>query len=432
MYSLRLIQNKNQPSRLLKIFNISIVAYIYLAISLFNSKSFADSIANDKLSLSSQEILKINTERNNLIEKLGNDYNASFLPDTHFISLKSVKYDIDFNVDKNHYIENISLQPHPFYVDIYGGNFFITDKLGRIFIISENLLNGLENKKIDVKNFIVTTNLRKNINVLDSYIFDNDLFISYSYGSESCKKIGISKASLSLKKLSFTQIFSPKECSKVVMGGRMASVRNNSSVGLLITTSSEDNNSPDNRAQDKNSIFGKTIFLDTKTNDFSIYSLGHRNAQGIYVDGDLIIQTEHGPRGGDEINLIVQGGNYGWPVASYGEKYGAKELHTTYEKSHAETRFREPVYVFVPSIAIGEIIKVPNQFSEFWNESFLIASLNKKTLYRAKFSNDYSRILYIEPIYIGSRIRDMKFSGNGERLYLALEMPNQIMVLSNY
>ena len=395
------------------------------------TSSYADSIKNQKFDLSIEEVKKITSERSHLVEKLDNNYNINFLPQTQLIDLTISKYDLNFNIDERLYIENINLQPHPFYIDLFGNSLILTDKLGRIFMIDEVLFQNNKNN-INLNKFITKTNLKKEISVLDTYILGSDIFISYSYGDINCKKFAISRANINQSYLSFVEIFAPSECSKVVMGGRMMQFINNSSEGLLITTSSENNDVPDNRAQEKNSIYGKTLFLDLRTLDYTIYSLGHRNAQGLYVDGNLVIETEHGPRGGDEINIIVKGGNYGWPISSYGEKYGPKKLFATYEKEHNKLGFQEPIYAFVPSIAIGEIIKIPKQFSQFWDNNFLVASLNKKNLYRVKFSSDFSRVLFVEPIYIGSRIRDMKFSGNGERLYLALEMPNQVMVLSNY
>ena len=75
--------------------------------------------------------------------------------------------------------------------------------------------------------------------------------------------------------------------------------------GLLITTSNHPNNRPDNKPQDINSIFGKILFIDFEKNNPIIFSKGHRVAQGLYTEGNLIISTEHGPRGGDEINKIL-------------------------------------------------------------------------------------------------------------------------------
>ena len=55
--------------------------------------------------------------------------------------------------------------------------------------------------------------------------------------------------------------------------------------------------------------------------EYNIFSLGHRNPQGLVVKDDFIFSLEHGPQGGDELNIILKGKNYGWPITSYGTRY---------------------------------------------------------------------------------------------------------------
>ena len=138
------------------------------------------------------------------------------------------------------------------------------------------------------------------------------------------------------------------------------------------------------------------------------------------------MSTEHGPKGGDEINKILFGENYGWPIASYGMKYANSNK---YVGNHFEGGFQEPIYSFIPSIGISEIIKLPNNFNKNWQNNFLIASLNKKSLYRIKFNNDYTKLIYFEEIFIGERIRDIKYFQN--KILLALEGKGQLGVISN-
>ena len=87
-------------------------------------------------------------------------------------------------------------------------------------------------------------------------------------------------------------------------------------------------------AQDQNSINGKIIQINTLNSNYKIFSMGHRNPQGLFYDknNNFILETEHGPQGGDEINIIridnnknekIQ--NFGWPIVSAGEHYGGKE-----------------------------------------------------------------------------------------------------------
>ena len=82
-------------------------------------------------------------------------------------------------------------------------------------------------------------------------------------------------------------------------------------------------------AQDLSSNLGKILFLDLKNLSTTIFSIGHRNPQGLYNDNGIVISTEHGPRGGDEINIISRDNNYGWPISSYGEPY----IYEKYDKT---------------------------------------------------------------------------------------------------
>ena len=80
-----------------------------------------------------------------------------------------------------------------------------------------------------------------------------------------------------------------------------------------------------------------------------------------------------------------------------------------YKKKHKKFGFEEPIYSFVPSIGISQIIKIPNSFSKLWKNNFIVSSLGSKSLYRIKFNDKYSKVQFIEKIFIGERIRDLLF-----------------------
>jgi glucose/arabinose dehydrogenase len=107
--------------------------------------------------------------------------------------------------------------------------------------------------------------------------------------------------------------------------------------------------------------------------------------------------------------------------------YSSKD---NYIQNHNQNNFKEPIFSFVPSIGISEIIKLPNSFNKSWQDNFIIASLNKHSLFRIKFDNKYSKIIYFEEIYIGQRIRDIKFYKNN--ILLALEGKGELGILSNH
>ena len=105
--------------------------------------------------------------------------------------------------------------------------------------------------------------------------------------------------------------------------------------------------------------------------------MGHRNPQGLYYNknNNFLLEAEHGPEGGDEINLIEFNNdkipNYGWAISSYGEHYGGKNasfnkkkyLKYPLHKSHSEYNFIEPVIYFNPSIGISQIVGLDNDNS---------------------------------------------------------------------
>ena len=131
---------------------------------------------------------------------------------------------------------------------------------------------------------------------------------------------------------------------------------------------------------------GKVISIDLKSKKYEILAMGSRNAQGLYYDSisNVIIHTEHGPKGGDEINInlnpdtkIVE--NYGWPISSYGEYEDDKfKKEAPLHKSHKDYGFVEPIKYFVDSIGISEIIKVPDIFNKKSTNGFFVSALGYK------------------------------------------------------
>lgn len=166
-------------------------------------------------------------------------------------------------------------------------------------------------------------------------------------------------------------------------------------------------------AQDVKSPFGKIYEYGLRTGVVKVKSIGHRNTQGLAISREgLLLNVEHGPQGGDEINIIEDGKNYGWPVATYGTDYGAYDWSwkTAYDRAQASKGggsnavLTEPLMAFVPSIGISSIYLVSG-FNERWDGDLLVGSLKAQTLYRIKVLE--RRIVFSEPIWIGSRIRDI-------------------------
>jgi cytochrome c2 len=168
-------------------------------------------------------------------------------------------------------------------------------------------------------------------------------------------------------------------------------------------------------AQDPVASYGKSILIDLSTGTSKVFTLGHRNPQGLYIAPDgRIWSTEHGPKGGDELNLLQPDKNYGWPIVTYGTQYQSNN----WPRNPAQGRhdgYSPPVFAWVPSIGISNLIGVEKFLFPDWQGDLLIASLRDMTLYRARIEGDQVR--FVEPILLGVRIRDLVEADDG-RIFL--------------
>ncbi|OUX54354.1 MAG: hypothetical protein CBE47_01220 [Pelagibacteraceae bacterium TMED287] len=362
-----------------------------------------------------------------LINNLNNDYNVKFLPETQFTELKLKRKKIIFNnFFYNNHTKNGYLY---FFIEQFEDKIIISDYLGGIYFIKQIELKS-ETNSIKPQN--IKTNLTSVVQVLDNLIHKNKLYLSYIEKNDNCETFNITVSEINNNFLNFKKIFKSKDCVEVKQGGRMTIYRHNGIEGLLVSASDQTSDKIDMRPQNDNSIFGKILFINLENNNFQIFSKGHRNIQGLYSLENLIISTEHGPRGGDEINKIIFNKNYGWPISSYGEKYSLKdEKKSFYKKNHKPFKFVEPIYAFVPSIGISEIISLPNSFSKIFKNNFILSSLFGRSLYRIKFDDTYSRVIFKEKIFIGERVRDIKYSNKLLSLLLAFEENGEIGIISN-
>ena len=413
-----------------KVIFFSIIVLLMVSVAI-NAPNIKDHIYKKYPNLSLHKEFR---GKKSLREHIENDYNVSFLPNTQFEKLSLVKNKINFKSDyyKKHLTTKNGIGSPSygsFYLEVNKGNIWIVDYTGAFYII--------EKKKINIKNYtnitpkIITSNFLSN-NVLDFLIYDNKIFISSASIKNKCKTLKIFVAEINLESLSFQEFFSTGECGDTVLAGRMQFYNHNGKNGLIFTTHGHLYNKPDNTPQDDNSIYGKIVFVDFKNREPLIFSKGHRLSQGLFADKNLILQTEHGPRGGDEINKILFGKNYGWPITSYGEKYGLGYTKKSYyKKNHAKYGFEEPIYSFVPSIGISEIIRLPNSFSKHFQNNFILSSLYGRHIYRIKFDNTFKKIIYLENIFVGERIRDLKYDNKLGLIYLAFEENGEIGIISN-
>ena len=156
----------------------------------------------------------------------------------------------------------------------------------------------------------------------------------------------------------------------------------------------------------------------------SIWSWGHRNPQGLAFEPKTgsLWSTEHGPRGGDELNEIKRGENFGWPSITYGINYNGTIIT---EKTHAED-MTQPSHYWIPSIGVSGIDFYDNTRFSKWEDHLLVSSLRFGRLYRLHINKGV--VLEEEILMESGRTRDVETGPDG-LIYVALENPGKIVRL---
>jgi glucose/arabinose dehydrogenase len=202
----------------------------------------------------------------------------------------------------------------------------------------------------------------------------------------------------------------PKLDSKQHYGSRLVFARD----GRLFVTLG-DRGSQRDAAQDPGTYFGKVLRIGRDgsapaDNPFAgragarpeVFSTGHRNVQGATlhpVTGELWAH-EHGPRGGDEVNVVRAGLNYGWPVITYGREYYGPAIG----EGTARAGMEQPLHYWVPSIAPSGMAFYTADAIPAWRGNLLVGALAAQQLVRLELTAD-DRVAHEERITLGERIR---------------------------
>jgi glucose/arabinose dehydrogenase len=155
----------------------------------------------------------------------------------------------------------------------------------------------------------------------------------------------------------------------------------------------------------------------------AIYSYGNRNAQGLAqhpVTG-VIYESEHGPQGGDELNILKKGANYGWPVVTFGIGYDGKII----SKDTIKAGIEPPITYWTPSIAVSAIEFVNSPLFPRWQNNLIVTALKFEEVRRLVI--DGARVSEQEILLKGyGRVRDVKFGPDGA-LYVLTNTPDGLL-----
>jgi glucose/arabinose dehydrogenase len=161
----------------------------------------------------------------------------------------------------------------------------------------------------------------------------------------------------------------------------------------------------------KRGDLGSVFKLSAKS--VSKVSEGHRNPQGIVLyDKATLMVSEHGPRGGDEINLIKKGNDYGWPFVTFGEPYGSGD-YVRPSKTGTHKGFVEPITYWVPSIAPTELVQLPDTGWGAWGKALVLGTLREEVLVFIALNQKFE-VARTSRVDVGQRVRDLDLLSNGD------------------
>ncbi|MDC0529852.1 PQQ-dependent sugar dehydrogenase, partial [Pelagibacteraceae bacterium] len=324
------------------------------------------------------------------------------------------------------------------YLEIVKDKVLVISGLGQtIYFDKENITSTKLNQK-EIKNNIKELLKEKNYElygIRDLFFEDNYIYISMLHKD---KKKGITinlyRAEINFNKLNFETYFETNEywpIHNVFTGGRIETFKDDKilfSIGF-----SKKYKAP----QDKNSFLGKIIAIDKKTKNFELISFGHRNPQGLFFSNknNLIINTEHGPYGGDEVNFNFLENNsieknFGWPISSKGKPYPGEEFlfeeNNWLIKSHKENGFISPIKSYSPAIGISEIVYL----EEGKKKILYVSSLRAGSIYIINLDEKLKKILNEDRLFFNEqRIRDLEFDSETNSFFVLFEYTPSVAII---
>ena len=252
---------------------------------------------------------------------------------------------------------------------------------------------------------------------IKSYFKIKDLELVYvAYEKNFCAKSSIFDINTGREIISFPCVPDYENHDLNGTGGAFLKIDENRFI-LSVGTPTASSKKIDNLAQDPKSPYGKFLLFEINSkNDlsFRVFSSGHRNPQGVISIYNNIIAVEHGPMGGDEINIIKEENNYGWPFFSVGSHYDLRKISKDKKNSVL------PLYGFNPSIAINQIQNCPKSYEEYYSPLKCISvSSFKGGIFFLLTDEKLEKVINVEQLNFETRIR--KFKIFGDNLYIGTD-----------
>ena len=347
-----------------------------------------DNFAVDKIEIKETEKEKYKIEEKNQVIVEGNSYNL--------ILNKQINFD---GRTAGFFIDNLDNKKFEFDIFLQNGLNINNNFTKEIFLpkdISFDQNGGLKSIfEVNEKKFAITSN--KNINCAYAVIYEIET------------KINLLKTKClpDIKNVDFNGL-----------GG--AVIEKDNFIYLSIGAPEWDSKQISSLAQDKEYFYGKIIrikkdyFVNNSGGEpvIDIFTYGHKNPQGLTHSDNHFFSIEHGPQGGDEINLIIKGKNYGWPEVSYGTEYNNGKGYKKFDK-----KFEKPIFTFLPSIAPSSMSKCPENLKKYYSNDICLMFLTLRdiSLYVLLIDESKLNVISYEKFEIGERMRH--FGKKENKLY---------------
>jgi hypothetical protein len=171
--------------------------------------------------------------------------------------------------------------------------------------------------------------------------------------------------------------------------------------------------------QEKSNLFGAVIQIEKVSLISRKFSFGHRGPHGLVWDKNRkqLYESEHGPRGGDEVNLLKPEQHYGWPYETFGRYYMLDHPNSPTHlngKYNSHSKSTPPLFAWVPSISPSQLAIVSNEgdFGKLWGGDLILSTLKDRSLHRMRLNERGDKVFYSERIHLGFRIRDLEIGND--------------------